>query len=162
MDRAEVGRLEVDLGGRQRRIDELDERAVQPSANGDAVRHEHQVLLAHAREHAAQIQRGHRHAKDRRRVELAVDRHQVDELLRLVADVLLRQRRRVVGVEEQLDLERPLVAGDELDDRRPEARHTLVSEVVVLVEGVLLRVVEDCQLRPAAFVRDVELLERHG
>ena len=55
-------------------------------------------------------------------MELAVDRHQVDDLLGLVPHVRLRQRRRVVRVEEQLDLERPLVAVDELDDRRAETR----------------------------------------
>ena len=77
-----------------------------------------------------------------------------------LAHVGLREIRRVVGVEEQLDLERPLPAVDVLHDRRPEPGHGLHGERVLVVDRVLLGVVVDGQDVPA-LDRDVELLEWH-
>ena len=77
------------------------------------------------------------------------DVHHRDDLVGDLAGV--RPRALVdVGVDEQLQLEGPHVAGDELGDRRAESGDRQLGEVGVALDRVLLGVEEHADLRPVS------------
>src|SRR5437868_2582918 len=162
---AEIRGLPIDLFGLALFIYELVKGTGELRSNGPAVVEEHLELLADSRQYAAKLERRPGEAQDRRRVQLRIDLHQLDDLLGLVAYIAGRtplRRDRQISIEEKLHLESSQIAVHELQQRRAEAGDALRSEVIVLVQCVLFRVEHHLEPFARVFNRDLSLRQCHS